>query len=103
LVAARRGTARHAQVARQKLNEEPYEANRRQFQAQLEGVKTTAQRESIPAASGEMTRRAKVARGKEIAIGRNHTRDKIERGTRRLRALRKSLWTRQKAELDQRT
>jgi hypothetical protein len=42
-----------------------------------------------------MTHRAKVARRKKLAIGRNHTRDKIERGTQRLRALRKRLWTRQ--------
>jgi hypothetical protein len=42
-----------------------------------------------------MTHRAKVAQRKEIAIRRNHTRDKIERGTKRLWALRKSLWTRQ--------
>jgi hypothetical protein len=90
---ARRGTTRRAKVARHKLNEGPYEANRRQFQAQLEGVKTTAQRRSKPATGGEMTRRAKVARRKEIAIGRNHTRDNIEQGTRRLRALRKRLWT----------
>jgi hypothetical protein len=98
------GTTRRAKVAWQKLNDGPYEANRREFQAQLEGVKTTAQRRSIPATGGEMNRREKVTRRKEIAIGRNYTRDKIERGTRRLRALRKRLWIHaRKAELDQRT
>jgi hypothetical protein len=94
LAVACRGTTRRAKVARQKLNEGPYEANRREFQAQLEGVKTTAQQGSTPATDGEMTRPAKVVRRKEIVIGRNRTRDKIERGTRRLRALRKRLWTR---------
>jgi hypothetical protein len=95
LAVACRGTTRHAKVARQKLNQDPYEANRREFQAQLEGVKTTVERGSTPATGGEMTRRAKVARRTEIIIGRNGTRDEIERGTRRLRTLRKRLWTRQ--------
>jgi uncharacterized protein with PIN domain len=90
-----RGTTRRAKVAWQKLTEGSYEANRREFQAQLEGVKTTAQRGSIPATGGQMTRRAKVAQRNDIAIGRNHTRDKIEQGIRRLRALRKRLWARQ--------
>jgi hypothetical protein len=62
-----RGTTSRAKVARQKLNEGPYEASRREFQAQLEGVKTTAQQGSTPATSREMTRCAKVAWPKEIA------------------------------------
>jgi hypothetical protein len=86
-------------VAQQKLNEECYEANRREFQAQQEGVNTTAQRGSTPATGREVTCCAKMARRKEIAIGRNRTRDKIERGTRRLRVLRKRLWTWQEDRL----
>jgi hypothetical protein len=95
LAVACRGTTRRGKVTQHKLNEGPYESNRREFQAQLEGVKTTAQRGSTPATGGEMTRCAEMARRKELAIGRNHTRDKIERGARRLRARRKRLWTRQ--------
>jgi hypothetical protein len=65
-------------VAWQKRNQGPHEANRQEFQAQLEGDKTTAQQGSTPATGGEMSRRAKVARRKVIVIGRNCTRDKIE-------------------------
>jgi hypothetical protein len=99
-----RGTTSRAIVARQKLNEEPYEANRREFQAQLEGAKTTAQRGSTSATDGEKARHSGMAwckghnhEGPSIEQGRrkNQTRDKVAIGTRRLRTLRKSLWTRQ--------
>jgi hypothetical protein len=62
-------------------------------------------RKNLTATGREETRRAKVARHKqnfvgrnrrnEIATGRNHTEDKIERGTQRVRAPMKRLWTRQ--------
>jgi hypothetical protein len=99
-----RGTTRRAIVARQELNEGPYEASRREFQAQLEGVKTTAQRGSTAAAGGDKARRSGRARckghnheGPSIKQGRqeNLTRNKVAIRTQILRTLRKSLWTRQ--------
>jgi hypothetical protein len=85
----------------QKLNEGPYEANIRELQAQLEGIKTTAQRGSTPAIGGEKARREGMARckghnhkGRSIEQGRqeNLTRDKVAIGTRILQTPRRQKW-----------
>jgi hypothetical protein len=79
LVAARRETTRRAAVARRMsilLTEETSRESR-------------GSRKRLVAARRGTTRCAEAARHKDIAIARNYTWDKIERGTRRLRALRK--------------
>jgi hypothetical protein len=88
LVAARRGTTRRVEVARRNI---------------LSRKDTTREhresRKKLAATSRKETRRAKVTRHKgnfvgrhrrvEIATGGNHTWDRIDQGTRRLRELRK--------------
>jgi hypothetical protein len=88
LVAARRGATRRVQVARRNI---------------LSTKDTT--RKDLAATGRKETRRAKVTwhkrnfvgrnRRKEIATGGNHTKDKVERGTQRILALKKTFWTRQ--------
>jgi hypothetical protein len=88
LVVARRGTTRRVQVAR------------RNFSSTKDTIwEYCESRKDLAATGREETRRAKVSRHKrnfvgrnrrkEIATGRNHVKDKIERGSRRLRAFRK--------------
>jgi hypothetical protein len=83
LIIAVRKVTRRAQVARH--NFLSTEQTSREFRGSRKG--------SVAAHRGT-TRHAEVARRKKFAIGRDHTCDKIGRGTRRLRALRKGLWTR---------
>jgi hypothetical protein len=62
-------------------------------------------RKKLAATGGKETRRAKVARHKRnfvggnrrmgMATGGNHTKNKVERGTQRIWALKKRFWTRQ--------
>jgi hypothetical protein len=82
LIIAIRKVTRRAQVARHKFLST--EETSREFRGSRKG---------LVAAHRGTTRHAEVARQKEFAIGRNHTCDKIGQGTRRLRALRKGLWT----------
>jgi hypothetical protein len=82
LIIAGRKVTRRAQVARHTLSAEE---TSREFRGSRKG--------SVAAHRGT-TRHVEAARRKEFAIGRNHTCDKIGRGTRRLRALGKGLWTR---------
>jgi hypothetical protein len=83
LIIAVRKVTRRAQVARNNFSST--EETSREFRGSRKG--------SVAAHRGT-TRHAEVARRQEFAIGRNHICDKIGRGTRRLRALRKGLWTR---------
>jgi hypothetical protein len=92
LVAARRGATRRAAVARYRI---------------LSTKDTTRghreSRKKLAATGREVTRRATVARHKrnfvgrnrrmEIATGGNHTKDKVERGTQRIWALKRKFWT----------
>jgi hypothetical protein len=84
LIIAVRKATRRAQVARH--NFLSTEETSREFRGSRKG--------SVAAHRGT-TRHAEAARRKEFAIGRNHTCDKIGRGTRRLWGLRKRFWTRQ--------
>jgi hypothetical protein len=83
LIIAVRKVTRRAQVARH--NFLSTEETSREFRGSQKGP---------VAAHRGTTRHVEAARRKEFAIGRDHTCDKIGRGTRRLRALRKGLWTR---------
>jgi hypothetical protein len=111
LVAARRGTTRRAVVARRgtlfaettrsrliiavrKVTCHAQVARHNFLSTEETSWEFRGSRKGSVAAHRGTTRHAEVARRKEFAIGRNHTCDKIGRGTRRLRALRKGLWTR---------
>jgi hypothetical protein len=92
LVAARRGTTRRVQVAQRNFS--PTKDTTREYCESWKDLAATGREEARHAEvvryKGNFVRRN---RRKEIATGRNHTKDKIKRGTRRLRALMKGFWT----------